>query len=85
MFQLPVDGAFVMYSVDRERNASFDSNCRDHFEVNGFLAALEQKDGNLTQIEINEVPGFVSDVGPKITADDAMPCWVVFFIEFLKK
>ena len=50
-----------------------------------FLAALEQKDGNLAQIEINKVPGFVSDVRPKITADDAMPSWVVFFIEFLKK
>ena len=49
------------------------------------LAALEQKDGHLTQIEVNKVPGFMSDIGPEITSDDTMPSWVVFFVEFLKK
>lgn len=43
---------------------------------------LEEQDGDLSHVEVDEVFGFVSDVGAEIAADDAVPCGVVFLIEF---
>ena len=45
------------------------------------LSAFEQKNCNLSKIEINEMSRFMGNVWPKIPSDNTMPCWVVFFIE----
>ena len=44
---------------------------------------FEQKDGNLSQIEIDEMLGLVCNIASEVTSDDAVPCWVEFFVEFL--
>ena len=44
---------------------------------------LEQKDGNLSKVEVNEVLGLVGHVAAEVTADNAVPGWVVLFVEFL--
>jgi len=46
------------------------------------LAALEEEDGNLAQVEVDEVARLVGHVRPKVPADDAVPRRVVFFVEF---
>lgn len=45
------------------------------------LTALKQQDGNLSQVEVDEVPGFVSHVGAEIPAHYAMPGRVVLLVE----
>lgn len=47
------------------------------------LTGLEEQDGYLTEIEVDEVLGFVGDIGTKVSAHDTMPSWVILFIEFL--
>ena len=51
--------------------------------VNPPLSAFEEKDGNLSKVEINEMSRFMGNIRPKIPSDNTMPCWVVFFVEFL--
>lgn len=47
------------------------------------LARLEEEDGNLPQVEIDEVLRLVSHVGAKVPANDAMPGGVVLFVKLL--
>lgn len=47
------------------------------------LAALEQKDGNLSQVEVDEVTRLVGHVRSEVAANNAMPCRVVLFVELL--
>ncbi len=42
---------------------------------------LEKQDGDLAQVEIDEVPSFVSDVAAEVAPDDAVPRRVVLFVE----
>ena len=46
-------------------------------------AGLEEKDGDLTKIEVDEVLGLVGHIGAEVTADNAMPGGVVLLVEFL--
>ena len=48
-----------------------------------FSTRFEKEDSNLTKVEIDEVLGLVGDVGTEVSAHDAMPGWVVLFIELL--
>jgi len=47
------------------------------------LSTLEQEDGNLAQIEVNEVASLMGHVAPEITPNDAVPCGVVLLVELL--
>ena len=47
------------------------------------LTTLEEQDGDLTQVEVYEVPGLVRHVAAEIPADDAVPRGVVLFVELL--
>lgn len=46
------------------------------------LTALEQEDGNLSQVEVDKVTRLVSHIWAEVSTDDAMPCWIIFFVEF---
>ena len=46
-------------------------------------ARLEEKDSDLTKVEVDEMFGLVSHVGAEVTSDDTMPGGVVLFVEFL--
>jgi len=46
-------------------------------------AGFEEEDSNLTEIEVDEVLGLMSHVGTEVSTDNAMPGWVVLFVEFL--
>ena len=45
------------------------------------LKALSVNDQSYPKIQ--SIPGLMSDVGPKIPANDAMPGWVVLFVKLL--
>lgn len=47
------------------------------------LTALEEKNGNLTKIEVNEVLSFMCHVTAEITTNNAVPSGVVLFVELL--
>ena len=46
------------------------------------LSRLEQKYGDLTEVEVDEMLGLVCHVAPKVSPNNAMPRWVVFLVEF---
>ena len=47
------------------------------------LTALEQQNSDLSKVKVNEMLRFVRNVRPEVTAYDAVPSWVVLFIELL--
>jgi hypothetical protein len=47
------------------------------------LSALEEQDGDLAEVEVDEVLGLVGDVRSEVAADDAVPCGVVLLVELL--
>lgn len=48
-------------------------------------ARLEEQDGHLAQVEINEMLCLVSDVAAEVPPDDAVPGGVVLLVELLGK
>uniref|UniRef100_A0A672JAX0 Uncharacterized protein n=1 Tax=Salarias fasciatus TaxID=181472 RepID=A0A672JAX0_SALFA len=46
-------------------------------------ARLEQQDGHLTQVEINEMLGLVSHVAAEVPPNNAVPGRVVFLVKLL--
>lgn len=50
------------------------------------LSALKEENGYLSKVEIDEMSCFVRHIATEITSYNAMPRWVVLFIElFLDK
>ena len=47
------------------------------------LAGLEEKDCDLTEVEVDEMLGLVGNVGAEVAAHDGVPGGVVLFVEFL--
>ena len=47
------------------------------------LSGLEEQDGDLAEVEVDEVLGFVGDVRAEVAPDNHVPGWVVLFVEFL--
>lgn len=54
-----------------------DGACRRGVE----LTALEQQDCYLTEVEVDEMARLVRDVRSKVSTYNAMPCWVILFVE----
>lgn len=48
-------------------------------------AGLEQQDGHLTQVEVDEMLGLVSHVAAKVPPNDAVPGWIVFLVKLLEE
>lgn len=46
-------------------------------------AGLEQQNGHLTQVEVNEMLGLVSHIAAEVPPNDAVPSRVVFLVELL--
>lgn len=46
-------------------------------------AGLEEQDGHLTQVEVNEVFGLVSHVASEVPSHDAVPGRVIFLVKLL--
>jgi len=44
---------------------------------------LEEEDGDLSKVEVDEVFGLVGNVGTEVAAHNAVPGGVVLFVEFL--
>merc|ERR1712156_925954 len=49
----------------------------------GDLAALEEEDCHLAKVEVDEMPGLMSDIGAKVAADNAVPSGVVLLVKLL--
>ena len=47
------------------------------------LSRLEEENGNLSEVEVDEMLGLMCDVAAEVTANNAVPSWVVFFVELL--
>lgn len=47
-------------------------------------ARFEQQNGNLAQVEIDEVLGLVGHVAPEVSSHNAVPGGVVFFVKLLE-
>lgn len=46
-------------------------------------ARLEEQNGHLTQVEVNEMLGLMSDVAAKVPPNDAVPGRVVLLVKLL--
>jgi hypothetical protein len=46
-------------------------------------ARLEEEDGHLPQIEVDEMLCLMSDVAAEVPSNNAMPCRVVLLVKFL--
>lgn len=44
---------------------------------------FEEKEAVLSNVEVNVVIGFISDIGAEVSANEGMPISVVFSIEFV--
>lgn len=51
--------------------------------VGAELAALKEQYRHLSQVKVDKVAGLVGHVRTKVSANNAVPCWVVFLVEFL--
>jgi len=49
--------------------------------VSFLLSTLEEKNSNLSKIEVDEVTSLVSHVASKVSANNAMPSWVIFLVK----
>ena len=47
------------------------------------LSALEEQDGHLAKVKVDEMAGLVGDVGAEVSSDDAVPRRVVLLVELL--
>ena len=47
-------------------------------------ARLEEEDGHLPQIEVDEMLCLMSDVAAEVPPNNAMPCWVILLVKFLQ-
>lgn len=56
-----------------------------HYPLRNPSARLEEQDGHLAQIEVNEVLRLVSDVAAEVPPDDAVPGGVVLLVKLLKR
>ena len=57
--------------------------CASTAKAASYLAALEEQNGHLAQVEVNKVAGLVRHIRSKVTSYDTMPCGIVFLVEFL--
>lgn len=48
-------------------------------------ARLEEQDGHLAQIEVNEMLCLMGDVAAEVPPDDAVPGGVILLVELLKE
>uniref|UniRef100_A0A8C4E5T1 Dynein light chain n=1 Tax=Dicentrarchus labrax TaxID=13489 RepID=A0A8C4E5T1_DICLA len=46
-------------------------------------SGLEQQNGHLTQVEVNEMLGLMSHVAAKVSPNDAVPGRVIFLVKLL--
>ena len=46
-------------------------------------ARLEEQNGDLSHVEIDEMLGFVGDIGTEVAANNTMPGRIIFLVEFL--
>jgi len=46
------------------------------------LARLEQQNGNLAKIKVDEMFCFVGDIGAKVSSNHSMPGGIVFLVKF---
>ena len=53
--------------------------------IRNFSARLEEQDGHLAQVEVNEMLCLVGDVAAKVPPDDAVPGGIIFLVKFLQK
>lgn len=59
----------------REKNSST--------PIRNFSARLEEQDGHLAQVEVNEMLCLVGDVAAEVPPDDAVPGGVILLVKFL--
>ena len=44
-------------------------------------SGFEEEDSNLSHIKVDEILGFMGNIRSKISSDNTMPCWVIFFVK----
>merc|ERR1719184_711140 len=48
-----------------------------------YLTRFKKEDGDLAEVEVDEVSGLVGDIRPKVPPHDAVPGGVVLLVKFL--